>query len=97
MHSSSSFGSDFIVAIFTDLSTLLQTSRIMTELCYCNFVVWACNKMGGGGLSPAGFQSGGLNPPPISSPLYIIIVLKQCLERAWRAERGIYSSIIIIY
>ena len=58
MHSGSSFGSE-LVAIF--IRALLQTSRIMTELCCYNVIVWACDKMGG--LSPPCFQSGGVQPP----------------------------------
>ena len=42
-------------------STLLQTSTIMTELCCCTFVVWACDKMGGS--APLVSKVGGLKPP----------------------------------
>ena len=58
----------------------MQTPRIMIELCCYNFVVWACEKMGG--LSPPCFQScfqsggggggggGGSSPPYFSAPAH---------------------------
>ena len=52
MHSGRSFWTN-LVAIFTS-----KISRHM--VCCCNFIVWACDKMGGGG--------GGLKPP---CPLFL--------------------------
>ena len=72
MQSGTSFWTDFCSNFY--FSTL-QTPRIMTELCCCNFVVWACDKMGG--LSPPCFQSGGAEAPPappyFSAPVVAII------------------------
>ena len=71
MHSGSSFWTDLVAISIRALFCKHP------ELFCCNFIVCACDKMGGGGgggeLSPPCFQSGGAEAPPappISPPLF---------------------------